>query len=339
MPRSCSGVGPSPRLGRVGEVGAASRVLPRGGCEPLREGGRARPARRCCHGLCRPARAARGAKPLGPRGHHAVAVTALPRARWPGGVGGRGPLACCDPLGARQEGGKALLVVAWVGGRAVGGEGSLGTRRRRGHGAAPARLAVVVPGAFARAVAATGAGVAVVTRFLWRRRGRAGARGGRGASAWCACFVSGAWRRGVGGGRGRRRSVCHARGRVLLCLALRRAWVAAACACCGCGASPRVGHGTGGARGGQGAGWAGARGKTGGSSPEPKWLEPKWLRITWFLDDFLPSLLAAARVCTADSSHAVVPCAGLPSLLSRVTHIISINGCSLLPTIPVYRAG
>ena len=55
-----------------------------------------------------------------------------------------------------------------------------------------------------------------------------------------------------------------------------------------------------------------------------------------FLDDFLPSLAAAAHTCTAASLHAVVPATGLPSLLSRVVDTVSINDRSLLPVIHIY---
>jgi len=55
-----------------------------------------------------------------------------------------------------------------------------------------------------------------------------------------------------------------------------------------------------------------------------------------FLNDFLPSLMAAAHTCTAASLHTVVPATGLPSLLCRVVDVVSINGRSLFPTIHIY---
>ena len=55
------------------------------------------------------------------------------------------------------------------------------------------------------------------------------------------------------------------------------------------------------------------------------------------LDDFLPSLVAVGHTCTAASLHAEVPATGcLPSLLTRVLDVVSINGRSLLPTIHIY---
>ena len=57
-----------------------------------------------------------------------------------------------------------------------------------------------------------------------------------------------------------------------------------------------------------------------------------------FLDSFLPSLVAATHTCIASSLHSVLPATGLPSLLSRVVDVVSINGRSLLPTILLYTS-
>ena len=55
-----------------------------------------------------------------------------------------------------------------------------------------------------------------------------------------------------------------------------------------------------------------------------------------FIHDFLPSLTYATQVGTAASLHAVLPALGIPSLLSRVIDIVSVNGQSLLPIIHIY---
>jgi len=55
-----------------------------------------------------------------------------------------------------------------------------------------------------------------------------------------------------------------------------------------------------------------------------------------FAQEFLPSLVAATQTCVAASLHAIVPALGLPSLLSRVLDVVSINGQSLLPVIYIY---
>ena len=55
-----------------------------------------------------------------------------------------------------------------------------------------------------------------------------------------------------------------------------------------------------------------------------------------FVHDFLPSLTYATQVGTAASLHAVVPALGIPSMLSRVIDIVSVNGQSLLPIIHIY---
>ena len=57
---------------------------------------------------------------------------------------------------------------------------------------------------------------------------------------------------------------------------------------------------------------------------------------TRFLSEFLPSLVQATHTCLAAELHACVPALGIPSFLSRVIDVVSINGRSLLPTIYVY---
>jgi hypothetical protein len=55
-----------------------------------------------------------------------------------------------------------------------------------------------------------------------------------------------------------------------------------------------------------------------------------------FLDDFQASLIQALHTCTASSLHSIVPALGIPSLLSRVIDVVTINGKSLLPVIQLY---
>ena len=57
-----------------------------------------------------------------------------------------------------------------------------------------------------------------------------------------------------------------------------------------------------------------------------------------FLDGFLPSLVATAHTCLAASLHSIVPALGIPSLLSRVVDVVSINGRSLFPIIHIYTS-
>ena len=56
------------------------------------------------------------------------------------------------------------------------------------------------------------------------------------------------------------------------------------------------------------------------------------------LDGFLPSLVATAHTCVAASLHSIVPALGIPSLLSRVVDVVSINGRSLFPIIHIYTS-
>ena len=55
-----------------------------------------------------------------------------------------------------------------------------------------------------------------------------------------------------------------------------------------------------------------------------------------FLDSFLPSVVQATHTCLASTLHACVPALGMPSFLSRIIDVVSINGRSLLPTIHVF---
>ena len=55
-----------------------------------------------------------------------------------------------------------------------------------------------------------------------------------------------------------------------------------------------------------------------------------------FVHEFLPSLVAASHTCVASNLHSILPALGVPSLLSRVLDIVSINGQSLLPTLYIH---
>jgi hypothetical protein len=55
-----------------------------------------------------------------------------------------------------------------------------------------------------------------------------------------------------------------------------------------------------------------------------------------WLTGFQSSLVQACQVGTASSLHAVVPATGMPSFLSRIIDVVSINGQSLLPVIHIY---
>jgi len=52
-----------------------------------------------------------------------------------------------------------------------------------------------------------------------------------------------------------------------------------------------------------------------------------------FVHEFLPSFVGAGHACMASNLHSVLPALGVPSLLSRVIDVVSINGQSLSPTI------
>ena len=55
-----------------------------------------------------------------------------------------------------------------------------------------------------------------------------------------------------------------------------------------------------------------------------------------FVHEFLPSLVSATQTCLAGTLHSMIPALGLPSLLSRVIDVVSVNGQSLLPVIHIY---
>ena len=55
-----------------------------------------------------------------------------------------------------------------------------------------------------------------------------------------------------------------------------------------------------------------------------------------FVHEFLPSLTFATQTCVAADLHSIIPALGLPSLLSRVIDVVSVNGQSLLSTIHIY---
>ena len=55
-----------------------------------------------------------------------------------------------------------------------------------------------------------------------------------------------------------------------------------------------------------------------------------------FVKEFLPSLVGATHTCLSSSLHGLIPALGVPSLVSRVIDVVSINGQSLLPTIYIY---
>ena len=57
-----------------------------------------------------------------------------------------------------------------------------------------------------------------------------------------------------------------------------------------------------------------------------------------FINGFLPDLVGIVHQRISGSLHTLVPALGIPSLLSRVIDIVSINGRSLLPTIHIYTA-
>ena len=57
-----------------------------------------------------------------------------------------------------------------------------------------------------------------------------------------------------------------------------------------------------------------------------------------FLRSFQPSMVQACHTCTAASLHALVPATGMPTFLSRVIDVVSINGASLLPVIYIHTA-
>ena len=57
-----------------------------------------------------------------------------------------------------------------------------------------------------------------------------------------------------------------------------------------------------------------------------------------WLTGFQASLIQACHVGIASSLHAVVPATGMPSLLSRVIDVVSINSQSLLPIIHIYTS-
>ena len=54
------------------------------------------------------------------------------------------------------------------------------------------------------------------------------------------------------------------------------------------------------------------------------------------LASFLPFVVQATHTCLASALHACVPALGMPSFLSRIIDVVSINGRSLLPTIRVF---
>ena len=57
---------------------------------------------------------------------------------------------------------------------------------------------------------------------------------------------------------------------------------------------------------------------------------------TRFIHEFFPSLAFATQTCTAGSLHSVLPAFGVPSLVSRVIDVVSVNGQSLLPVLHIY---
>ena len=59
--------------------------------------------------------------------------------------------------------------------------------------------------------------------------------------------------------------------------------------------------------------------------------------IRRFLDSFLPSDVKATHTCLASTLHDSDIALGMPSLLSRIIDVVSINGRSLLPTINVHQ--
>ena len=59
---------------------------------------------------------------------------------------------------------------------------------------------------------------------------------------------------------------------------------------------------------------------------------------TRFVQSFQASLIQACHTCIATSLHALVPATGMPSLLSRVIDVVSINSASLLPVIYMHTA-
>ena len=59
---------------------------------------------------------------------------------------------------------------------------------------------------------------------------------------------------------------------------------------------------------------------------------------TRFVQSFQASLIQACHTCIATSLHALVPATGMPSLLSRVIDVVSINSASLLPVIYIHTA-
>ena len=55
-----------------------------------------------------------------------------------------------------------------------------------------------------------------------------------------------------------------------------------------------------------------------------------------WLTGFQASLIQACQVGTASSLHAVLPATGMPSFLSRIIDVVSIDSQSLLPVIHIY---
>ena len=55
-----------------------------------------------------------------------------------------------------------------------------------------------------------------------------------------------------------------------------------------------------------------------------------------FLNGFLVALVGTAHTCISSSIHSIVPATGLPSMLSRIIDVVSIQGRSLLPVIYLY---
>ena len=58
-----------------------------------------------------------------------------------------------------------------------------------------------------------------------------------------------------------------------------------------------------------------------------------------FVKEFLPALVGVTHSCVSSSLHEVLPALGVPSLVSRVIDVVSINGQSLLPTVYIYTNG
>ena len=59
---------------------------------------------------------------------------------------------------------------------------------------------------------------------------------------------------------------------------------------------------------------------------------------TRFLQSLQGSLIQACHTCMAASLHAIIPATGMPSLLSRIIDVVSINSASLLPVIYIHTS-